>query len=87
MSPDAEFHRAERTPESLIRSVLAEERRVLLMGRTGVGKSTLAAELGRALARAGRRCVLDRLDRGNQAAALASVFLDQPVPPLLGTEG
>jgi len=40
----------------LLDAVLAGERRVLLVGQPGVGKSTLFAALARALAQAGRAC-------------------------------
>lgn len=43
-------------PAALINAVLASDRRVLLVGPPGAGKSTLVAALAAALARAGRTC-------------------------------
>ncbi|MEN8175815.1 MAG: MBL fold metallo-hydrolase [Pseudomonadota bacterium] len=43
-------------PAALIEAVLTGDRRVLLVGQSGVGKSTLVEALATALARAGRTC-------------------------------
>ena len=43
------FPSLQRSPERLVRGVLAADRRVLLFGAPGIGKSTYARELARAL--------------------------------------
>lgn len=43
-------------PEVIVEHFLSADRRLLLFGESGIGKSTLAAELAHSLARAGRPC-------------------------------
>lgn len=53
------------TPEDILGRLPAAAGRVLLAGQAGVGKSTLATNLGRALARQGRPCVCLGADPGS----------------------
>jgi len=55
------------SPEGIITSVLVTDRRVLLFGESGVGKSTLAAGLAQALARNSRSCTCIGADPGSPA--------------------
>ncbi len=53
------------SPELLVDAALPTERRVLLFGAPGVGKSTLAGALARVLGQAGRRCACIGADPGS----------------------
>ncbi len=55
------------SPEPLIDAALPTERQVLLFGAPGVGKSTLAGALARALGQVGRRCACIGADPGSPA--------------------
>jgi ribonuclease Z len=56
-----------RFPVAPIGKILAQYRRILLFGEPGVGKSTLAADLGRAFRVAGRLCSCIGADPGSPA--------------------
>lgn len=53
------------SPADIIRAVLDADRRVLLVGQPGIGKSTLATELAAALVGAGRECWCIDADPGS----------------------
>ncbi|MGC1951259.1 MAG: Clp1/GlmU family protein, partial [Gammaproteobacteria bacterium] len=55
------------TPGVLVDRLLVEDRRVLLVGAPGVGKSSLAAQLAGALFQAGRVCTCIGADPGSPA--------------------
>lgn len=55
------------TPAVLVDRLLVEDRRVLLVGAPGVGKSSLAAQLAGALFQAGRVCTCIGADPGSPA--------------------
>ena len=55
------------SPERIITDVLANDRRVLLFGESGIGKSTLAAGLAKALALTSRPCTCISADPGSPA--------------------
>jgi len=57
----------ESSPSEITEQVLAEDRRVLIFGEPGVGKSTLAASLARCLTSTGRRCWCIGADPGTPA--------------------
>lgn len=52
-------------PKLIVDRVFATDRRVMLFGESGVGKSTLAAELARTLDKAGRACTCIGADPGS----------------------
>jgi ribonuclease Z len=54
-------------PEALFETLFAGERRVLLFGQPGVGKSTLAAQLAGELRKTGRACACISADPGSPA--------------------
>ena len=54
-------------PERIAGEFLANDRRVLLAGESGTGKSTLAAGLAQTLARTGRSCICIGADPGSPA--------------------
>ncbi len=56
--------------DEIVERVLGWDRRLMLYGPPGVGKSTLAAGLGRALAVVGRRCYCIGADPGSPAFGL-----------------
>ncbi len=56
-----------RDPAEIIRALLPHDRRVLLYGPPGVGKSTLAGHLANTLGAAGRRCWCISADPGSPA--------------------
>lgn len=60
----------EARPGELVERFLSRERRVLLLGAPGVGKSWLAARLAEALAQAGRACTCLGADPGSPAFGL-----------------
>lgn len=62
-----EFSLFDNQPDELVRCLLAEDRRVLLMGSPGIGKSYLAGQLARLLAQAGRPCCCLNTDPGSPA--------------------
>lgn len=62
-----EFSWFDNQPDELIRRLLADDRRVLLMGSPGIGKSCLAAQLARLLAQGGRPCSCLSADPGSPA--------------------
>ena len=70
MSIQGTFFLAQQTPAALAERLLAAGRRVLLIGAPGVGKSTLAAQLADALAKAGRPCACIGADPGSPAFGL-----------------
>lgn len=51
-------------PDLLIKKLLGDDRRILLFGQPGVGKSTLVVQLARALENAGRPCACIGADPG-----------------------
>jgi ribonuclease BN (tRNA processing enzyme) len=51
-------------PQALLETLLTGERRVLLFGQPGVGKSVLAAQLARTFRKAGRPCACISADPG-----------------------
>ncbi len=53
------------SPQEIITEILSAEQRVLLFGQPGIGKSTLAAKLGQALAAEGRPCSCIGADPGS----------------------
>lgn len=54
-------------PSQLVERLLDQERRLLLLGESGIGKSTLAAKLAAELAEQGRRCFCLSADPGSPA--------------------
>jgi ribonuclease BN (tRNA processing enzyme) len=56
-----------RSAPHLTEALLDRDRRVLLLGAPGVGKSTLAAELAQTLSQAGRACLCIGADPGSPA--------------------
>lgn len=68
--------------ENIIDAVLQQDRRVLLFGPPGIGKSTLTTQLGRSLSEAGRDCWCVSADPGSPgfgvpgAVALARWVVD-----------
>jgi ribonuclease Z len=64
-STQPEFSRFDYQPDELVKKLLAPERRVLLMGPPGIGKSWLAGQLARVLAQAGRPCSCLSADPGS----------------------
>ncbi len=55
------------TTDAIVEHALSRDRRVLLFGETGIGKSTLAATLAHALQGAGRRAMCIGADPGSPA--------------------
>ena len=55
------------SPKLITDSLLATDRRILLFGESGIGKSTLAASLARTLDQAGRSCTCIGADPGSPA--------------------
>ena len=71
MTVPTPFPLLDHSPRQIInRALTAANRRVLLFGQPGIGKSTLAAELGRALGDAGRPCVCIGADPGSPGFGL-----------------
>ena len=66
-STQQEFSRFDNQPDELVKCLLAQERRVLLMGPPGIGKSYLVGQLARVLAQAGRPCSCLSADPGSPA--------------------
>ncbi|MBS1246542.1 MAG: hypothetical protein H6R47_741, partial [Proteobacteria bacterium] len=66
-STQQEFSRFDNQPDELVKCLLAQERRVLLMGPSGIGKSYLVGQLARVLAQAGRPCSCLSADPGSPA--------------------
>ena len=70
------------TPAGLERPSLLETRLVIVTGKGGTGKTTVAATLALAAARAGRRALLAEVGRGEPAAHLVA-----PDSPAIGYAG
>ena len=65
MTPHKNISLEQGPPECLIKELLAGDRRVLLLGQPGVGKSTLAAQLAHTMGVWGRPCACLSADPGS----------------------
>jgi len=70
MSGPLPFLRMPRSAPQLSGTLLTADRRLLLFGAPGVGKSTLAAELAQGFVKAGRACLCIGADPGSPAFGL-----------------
>lgn len=73
-SAERDFPWFDADPEALVRRLLPRDRRVLLLGASGSGKSWLARRLAQILAQAGRPCACLGADPGSPAFGLPGML-------------